>query len=58
VDFQNIDLSNDPNFAINLKADAGVWVETADGKYRAYIFFNAVTTTGTATISMKRYALK
>jgi hypothetical protein len=58
IDFQHIDLSNSPNFAINLKQDAGVWVETADGKYRAYIFFNAVTTAGTATISMKRYALK
>ena len=58
VDFQSIDLSNQPNYAINLKGDAGVWVETADGKYRAYIFFNSVTTTGTALISMKRYTLK
>ncbi len=58
VDFQQIDLSNSPNFTINLKQGAGVWVETADGKYRAYIYFNAVTTTGTATISMKRYPLK
>ena len=57
IDFQTIDLSNSPNYTINLKQDAGVWVETADGKYRAYIFFNAVAT-GTATISMKRYALK
>ena len=57
VDFQTIDLSRSPNFAINLKADAGVWCETADGKYRAYIFFNAVGA-GTATVSMKRYALK
>jgi hypothetical protein len=58
VDFQKLDLTGDPNYAINLKADAGVWVETADGKYRAYIFFNSVTTTGTAVISMKRYTLK
>lgn len=58
VDFQKLDLTGYPNYAINLKQDAGVLVETADGKYRAYIFFNAVTTTGTATISMKRYALK
>jgi hypothetical protein len=58
VDFQTIDLSNQPNFAINLKADGGVWVETADGKYRAYLFFNAVATNGTATISMKRYTMK
>lgn len=57
VDFQKLDLTGDPNFAINLKQGAGVWIETADGKYRAYIYFNAVATAGTATISMKRYAL-
>jgi len=58
LDFQKIDLSGQPNFAINLKQEAGVWVETTDGKYRAYIFFNTVTAAGTATISMKRYTLK
>ena len=57
VDFQKIDLTGDPNFAINLKQGAGVWVETADGKHRAYIYFNAVANAGTATISMKRYAM-
>jgi len=57
IDFQKIDLTGDPNFAINLKQGAGVWVETTDGKYRAYIYFNAVANAGTATISMKRYAL-
>jgi hypothetical protein len=57
IDFQKIDLTGDPNFAINLKQGAGVWVETADGKYRAYIYFNAVAAAGTATISMKRYAM-
>jgi hypothetical protein len=57
-DFQQLDLSNAPNFAINLKAEAGVWVETADGKYRAYIFFNSVDNTNkSAVISIKRYAL-
>lgn len=55
VDFQKMDFTNMPNYAINLKQEAGVWAETADGKYRAYIFFNTVTTTGTAVISMKRY---
>ncbi len=57
IDFQQIDLSTMPNYAINLKGDAGVWVETADGKYRAYIFFNSVGT-GKATVSMKRYQMK
>ena len=59
IDFQQLDLTGSPNYAINLKQDAGVWVETADGKYRAYIFFNSVSnSSGSAVISMKRYTLK
>jgi hypothetical protein len=59
LDFQQIDFSSAPNFAINLKLDAGAWVETADGKYRAYIYMNAVNNTAkSATISIKRYTLK
>ena len=58
LDFQQLDFTNDPNFAINLKAEAGVWVETADKKYRAYIYINTVNnTTKSAVISIKRYAL-
>jgi hypothetical protein len=58
IDFQQIDLSNDANFAINLRADYGVWVETADHKYRAYIFVHSVNNTArTAVISIKRYTL-
>ena len=69
LDFQKLDLTGNPNYAINLKAEAGVWVETADGKYRAYVFINSVTAPKAATpttpavpfaiavISMKRYAL-
>lgn len=57
-DLQEIDLSNSPNFAINLKAEAGVWVETADKKYRAYIYVNSVNNGGkSAVLSIKRYAL-
>jgi hypothetical protein len=56
VDFQKIDLTGQPDYAINLKQDAGVWVETADGKYRAYVFVNKVAT-NTATLSMKRYTM-
>jgi hypothetical protein len=59
LDFQKLDLSTAPNFAINLKAEAGVWVETADGKYRAYIYINSVNNTAkSAVISMKRYAMQ
>jgi hypothetical protein len=58
LDFQQLDLTNAPNFAINLKAEAGAWVETADGKYRAYIYVEKVDNANkSATISIKRYAL-
>lgn len=59
LDFEKIDLSNMPNYAINLRAEAGVWVETADGKYKAYIYLNSVATTagGSAVVSIKRWAV-
>lgn len=58
LDFQQLNLTDAPNYAINLKAEAGTWVETADGKYRAYIYVNKVDNTNkAATISIKRYAL-
>lgn len=59
VDFQVIDFTNAPNFVVNLKAQAGSWVETADGKYRAYIYVNSVNnTTSSMTVSIKRYLMK
>ncbi|SEN84014.1 DUF4466 family protein [Niastella yeongjuensis] len=58
LDFQQLNMTNEPNYAINLKQEAGVWVETADHKYRAYVYFNtASTSTKNAVVSMKRYAL-
>jgi len=58
LDFQKLDLSTAANFATNLKAEAGVWVETSDKKYRAYIYINSVNNaTKSAVISMKRYAM-
>lgn len=57
IDFQQINLSDAPNYALGLKAEAGAWVETADGKYRAYIFVNSVNSNGSAVISMLRYSL-
>lgn len=58
LDFQQLDLSGAPNWAVNLKAEAGIWLETADGKYRAYAYINSVNNTNaSARISMKRYAL-
>jgi predicted nucleic acid-binding protein len=58
LDFVNLDLSDAPNYAINLKAEAGVWVETADKKYKAYIFINSVNNgSKSAVISIKRYTM-
>lgn len=58
VDFQQLNFNEAPNFATNLKAEAGTWVETADGKYRAYIYLNSINNTAkTAVISMKRYKM-
>jgi len=58
LDFQKLDLSGAPNYAINLKAEAGAWVQTADGKYKAYIFINSVNNSQkSAVISIKRYTL-
>ena len=59
ADFKVIDFTNAPNYITNLKAQAGTWVETADGKYRAYIYINAVNNTAPSmTISIKRYQMK
>jgi Domain of unknown function (DUF4466) len=60
VDFQKIDLTEAPNFSINLKEQAGIWVQTADGKYKAYVYINSVNTAsgGSAVISIKRYAMQ
>jgi hypothetical protein len=56
VDFEQLNMSNASNYAINLRAESGAWVETADGKYRAYIYVNSVNNTArTMTVSIKRY---
>lgn len=59
VDFTELDLTGAPNFAINMKKEAGLWVETEDGKYRAYIYVNNVDN-GQAkmTLSIKRLQMK
>ena len=57
LDFEQLNFATAPNFSINLRQEAGVWVETADGKYRAYIYINSANTAGNAVISIKRLAL-
>lgn len=56
-DFQEINLADAPDYAIGLRAEAGVWVETMDGKYRAYIYLNSINSNGSAVISILRYTL-
>ncbi len=56
-DLAALQLDGAPDYAINLKEEAGVWVETADGKYRAYIYLNEAHSDGSAVISMKRYTM-
>ena len=59
IDFQQISMVDAPNYVLNLKAQAGTWVETADGKYRAYIYVNKVDNTAkTMTVSIKRFQMK
>jgi hypothetical protein len=59
LDFQKIDFTGAPDFSINMKAEAGAWVETADGKYRAFVYVNAIDNTAkTMKISIKRLTMK
>jgi hypothetical protein len=59
VDLEEIDFSGAADYAINMKAEAGLWVETQDGKYRAYIFVNNINnSTKRMTISIKRLQMK
>jgi hypothetical protein len=58
IDLINIDLSKMPDFTLNILTDDGIWVETQDGKYKAYIYVNATRNIAGARISMKRYTMK
>ena len=55
IDFETIRLEGMPNYAVNMKEKGGMWIETADGRYRAYIYINSLKSTSGGTISIKRY---
>lgn len=58
LDFQQLNMTDAPNYVINLKAEAGVWAETADGKYRAYIYVNSINNGAkSAVLSIKLYEM-
>lgn len=55
VDFEKLDVSTAPNYAINMKVESGAWIETQDGRYRAYIYVNSVNNgSASAKLSIKR----
>jgi hypothetical protein len=64
-DFTAIDFTGMPNFSLNLVNEYGVFVETQDGKYRAYVYINAVNPgtnnsgipANSMKVSIKRYAV-
>lgn len=66
LDFIELDLTGMPDYAINVKNEGGIWAETQDGKYRAYIYVNEVNPGSSnpqipdksARISIKRYMMK
>ena len=59
LDFVEAKFTGAPDYAINLRAESGAWIETADGKYRAFIYVNSINNTAkTMTVSIKRYTMK
>jgi hypothetical protein len=56
LDFRQLDYGKATSNAVKMVAEGGLWLETADGQYRAFIFINA-TATDTVTISAKRYKM-
>ena len=55
LDFEKLDVSTASNFAINVKNEGGVWVETEDGRYRAFVYINSINNTAKSmVVSMKR----
>ena len=55
IDFETIRLDGMPDYAVNMIEKGGMWIETADGRYRAYIYINSLKSTSGGTISIKRY---
>ena len=57
IDFETLNLSAAVDYVIGFSNDHGAFMKTADGKYAAYIYVNAVNPNGTMTVSIKRYPL-
>jgi hypothetical protein len=59
IDLREMDMSRMPNYALDIIKNDGMWIETQDGIYKAYIFANNMNL-GRAggTISIKRLKVK
>jgi len=58
IDFETIQLEGMPDYCVNMKQQGGMWIETADGKYRAYIYINSLKSISGGVISIKRYNME
>lgn len=58
IDFETIRLDGMPDYCVNMKEKGGMWLETADGRYRAYLYINSLRSTSGGVISIKRYDLQ
>ena len=56
LDFQELNMNKAINYVLGLKEESGVWVETGDGKYRAFVYVNQAPT-GEMIVSAKRYPM-
>ncbi len=58
-DLKTVDLTEAPDFVLHFINDGGAFMETQDGTYVAYVYFNSANVLkGMATISIKRLELK
>ncbi|MDR1023961.1 MAG: DUF4466 family protein [Prevotellaceae bacterium] len=60
VDFETIKLDDMPDYALGLRQYSCLWVETHDGRYRAFIYVSALNGEGVSscTIHIKRLKIK
>lgn len=57
IDFISKNYNTATNYAVDLKKESGLWLETSDKKYRAFLYVNAVNANGTASVGIKRFAM-
>lgn len=55
LDLKVKDFANAPNFITDLAAEYGAWVQTADGKYNAFVYINTINSVNKEMrVSIKR----